>query len=117
MPGKALSEQKKQYRHCREKDAKHYGAASLWKKEFQAWERQVAAHPDEKIPQLSLQQFAQNYQVNRTTLSCYLEDGHITKTEFSQSRQKLSPEEEDTLIHAAIDQGRRSFPFTHDRVE
>ena len=117
MPGKALSERKKRYRHHRAKDAELNNAASLWKKESQDWERQVADHPDEKTPQPSLRKFVQNHKVNRMTLSRYLEDGHIVKIKSSQSRQKISPEEEHVLIHVVIDQGRRGFPFTHDCVE
>ena len=117
MPGKTLSKRKKQCRRRRAKDVELHNAARLWKREFQDWERQVAAHPDEKTPRPSLRKFAQNHKVNRMTLSRYLDDGHITKTESSQSRQKISPEEEDVLIHTVIDQGYRGFPLTHDRVE
>jgi len=117
MPGKALSHQRKQYRRRKAKDKVLYNAASLWKREFQDWKRQVAAHPDEMIPRPSLRKFSQNHNVNRTTLTRYLEGTHTTKTESSQRRQKLSPEEEDTIVRAVIDQGNRGFPFSHDRVE
>jgi hypothetical protein len=117
MPGKALSKLKKRARNHKDQDKRLHNAASLWKKEIQCWEKEVAAHPDEAIPRPSLRKFSKDHNVNRTTLTHYIDDTHVTKTESSQMRQKLSPEEESALINAAIDQGRRGFPLTHDRIE
>jgi len=116
MPGKALSKLKKRSRSCKEQDKRLRDAAGLWKKEVQHWEREVATHPDKDIPQPSLRQFSKAHNVNRTTLARHTNGApHTTKAESSQMQQKLSPEEEGALINAAIDQGRRGFPLTHDR--
>ena len=79
--------------------------------------RRVGAHPGENIPRPLLRKFAQNHGVDRSTLTRYLDDTHVAKTESSQRRQKLSPEEEDALIRTAIDNARRGFPFSHDCVK
>lgn len=117
MPGKAPSKLKKQSRKRKEQDKKIYNTASLWKNEIRHWERDVAAHPDEVIQRPSLRKFAKTHGVDRITLTRYTNDAHITKTESSRMRQKLSPEEEGAVVNASIDRGRRGFPLTHDRVE
>lgn len=116
MPGKAPSNRTKRYRCCWAKDKKLYDAAGAWKKELCNWKRQVAAHPDENIPQPSMRKFSQVHSVNRSTLARHLNDTCATKTDSSQRKQKLSPEEEDVLVHTIIENAHRGFPLTHDRV-
>ena len=117
MPGKALSERTKRYQRRRLKDEGLQNAVGLWKEEICKWERQASAHPDENIPKPSLRKFSRKHNVDRSTLARHLDGTHPTKTESSQRRQKLFPREEDALIHAVVDNARRGFPFTHDRVE
>lgn len=117
MPGKALSERKKQYHSRRVKDKKLYDAAILWKKELSGWKRRVTTNPGKNIPQPSMRKFAQEHDIDRATLTRHLDDAHTTKTEMSEGRQKLSPEEEAVLVSTAIKNAHRGFPFTHDRLE
>ena len=117
MPGKALSVLKKQYRTRKKRDARLDNAVRLWRKEFQRWEKEAAARPNEDIPQPSLRKFSRAHNVNRTTLARHIENTQITKSESSGMRQKLSPQEEGVLIEAVTKQGGHSFPLTHNRVE
>jgi hypothetical protein len=117
MPGKALSKLKKRSCHHKEQDKRFRNSTSLWKKKIQDWETEVAAHPDANTHRPSMRQFSKAHNINRATLANYANDTHITKAKSGQMRQKLSPEEEDVLVNAVINQGHRGFPLTHDRVE
>ena len=117
MPGKALSVLAKRHRTRRERDARLDDAVRLWRKEFQRWERDTAAHPDKTIPRPSLRKFSKANNVDRTTLARHINNTQTTRTKMSGTQQKLSPQEEGVLIEAVIKQGRLGFPLTHDRVE
>ena len=117
MPGKALSKLKKQSRRHRSWDKKLENVVSLWKETIQRWEREVATHQDKNIPRPSMRKFAKTHDINRTTLINHIDDTNVKKIRSSEIQQKLSPEEEQTLINAVISHGRRGFPLTHDRVK
>ena len=64
-----------------------------------------------------MRKFAEEHDVDRSTLTHYLDNTHITKTESSQQRQKHSADEEAVVVSVAISGVHCGFPFTHDWVE
>lgn len=77
--------------------------------------RQEQTKPDSE-PRKGIRYFAKRFGVSKSTLGRAIE-GKLTRSAFSESRQKLTPVQERVLVDFITESADRGFPLVHRQIE